>query len=152
MGILPLDHRRQRWHGEGYTEPLIVGDVIQVDSIYLGCSLQCDPAYVKALAAAVATLADADYLAASCKVNREGMAQLEAGFAALGLSWIASKGNFIAVDFARDTAAINQALLREGVIVRPMAGYRMPNFLRVSIGLPKENARFLEALAKVLSA
>ena len=49
-------------------------------------------------------------------------------------------------------AAINQALLREGVIVRPMAGYRMPNFLRVSIGLPQENARFLEALAKVLSA
>jgi len=38
------------------------------------------------------------------------------------------------------------------VIVRPMAGYRMPNFLRVSIGLPRENARFLEALAKVLSA
>lgn len=45
-----------RWQGEGHTEPLIVGDVIQVDSIYLGCSLQCDPAYVKALAAAVESM------------------------------------------------------------------------------------------------
>lgn len=105
-----------------------------------------------ALAAACAALADADYLAESRRLNDAGMQQLEEGLRALGLSWIASKGNFIAVDFARDTAAINQALLREGVIVRPMAGYRMPNFLRVSIGLPKENARFLEALAKVLSA
>jgi histidinol-phosphate aminotransferase len=45
-----------------------------------------------------------------------------------------------------------QALLREGVIVRPVANYGMPTYLRVSIGLPEENARFLEALAKVLGA
>jgi len=105
-----------------------------------------------ALAAACAALTDTDYLAESRRLNDAGMQQLEEGLHALGLSWIPSKANFIAVDFRRDTAAINQALLREGVIVRPMAGYRMPNFLRVSIGLPQENARFLEALAKVLSA
>ncbi|WP_167141461.1 histidinol-phosphate transaminase [Pseudomonas sp. OTU750018] len=105
-----------------------------------------------ALAAACAALDDADYLAQSCQLNDAGMAQLEAGLRELGLSWIPSKGNFIAVDFGRDTAAINQALLRAGVIVRPVAGYGMPNFLRVSIGLPAENARFLDALAKVLSA
>jgi len=105
-----------------------------------------------ALAAACAALDDADYLAKSRQLNDAGMAQLEAGLRELGLSWIASKGNFIAVDFARDTAAINQALLRTGVIVRPVAGYGMPNFLRVSIGLPAENARFLEALAGVLGA
>ena len=105
-----------------------------------------------ALAAACAALDDADYLAQSRQLNDAGMAQLEAGLRELGLSWIPSKGNFIAVDFGRDTAAINQALLRAGVIVRPVAGYGMPNFLRVSIGLPAENARFLEALAKVLSA
>lgn len=105
-----------------------------------------------ALAAACAALDDADYLAKSRQLNDAGMAQLEAGLRELGLSWIPSKGNFIAVDFGRDTAAINQALLRAGVIVRPVAGYGMPNFLRVSIGLPAENARFLEALAKVLSA
>ncbi len=105
-----------------------------------------------ALAAACAALDDADYLAQSRQFNDAGMAQLETGLRELGLSWIPSKGNFICVDFARDTAAINQALLRDGVIVRPVAGYGMPNFLRVSIGLPAENARFLEALAKVLSA
>ena len=105
-----------------------------------------------ALAAACAALDDADYLAQSRQLNDAGMAQLEAGLRELGLSWIPSKGNFIAVDFGRDTAAINQALLRAGVIVRPVAGYGMPNFLRVSIGLPAENARFLDALAKVLSA
>ncbi|WP_394233789.1 histidinol-phosphate transaminase [Pseudomonas anguilliseptica] len=105
-----------------------------------------------ALAAACAALDDADYLAQSRQLNDAGMAQLEAGLRELGLSWIPSKGNFIAVDFGCDTAAINQALLRAGVIVRPVAGYGMPNFLRVSIGLPAENACFLEALAKVLSA
>jgi len=103
-----------------------------------------------ALAAACAALDDADYLAESRRINDAGMAQLEAGFAALGLSWIASKGNFIAVDFARDAAPINQALLQAGVIVRPVAGYGMPTFLRVSIGTEAENARFLEALAQVL--
>ncbi|MGG5872997.1 histidinol-phosphate transaminase [Pseudomonas peli] len=105
-----------------------------------------------ALAAACAALDDADYLAQSRQLNDSGMAQLEAGLRELGLSWIPSKGNFIAVDFGRDTAAINQALLRAGVIVRPVAGYGMPNFLRVSIGLPAENARFLDALARVLNA
>ena len=105
-----------------------------------------------ALAAACAALDDADYLIQSRQLNDAGMAQLEAGLRELGLSWIPSKGNFIAVDFGRDTAAINQALLHAGVIVRPVAGYGMPNFLRVSIGLPAENARFLDALAKVLNA
>jgi histidinol-phosphate aminotransferase len=105
-----------------------------------------------ALAAACAALDDADYLVQSRQLNDAGMAQLEAGLRELGLNWIPSKGNFIAVDFGRDTAAINQALLRAGVIVRPVAGYGMPNFLRVSIGLPAENARFLDALVKVLGA
>mgnify|MGYP000673989302 CR=1 FL=1 len=103
-----------------------------------------------ALAAAVATLGDDDYLVRSCEVNRQGMAQLEQGFAALGLSWIPSRGNFIAVDLGREAAPIFQALLREGVIVRPVANYGMPRHLRVSIGLPAENQRFLEALKKVL--
>ncbi|HUE91190.1 histidinol-phosphate transaminase [Pseudomonas sp.] len=105
-----------------------------------------------ALVAACAALDDADYLAQSRQLNDAGMAQLEAGLRELGLGWIPSKGNFIAVDFGRDIAAINQALLHEGVIVRPVVGYGMPNFLRVSIGLPAENARFLDALARVLSA
>jgi len=104
-----------------------------------------------ALAAACAALDDVDYLLASRKANDAGMLQLETGFRQLGLEWIPSRGNFIAVDFARDAAPINQALLREGVIVRPMAGYGMPTFLRISIGTEQENARFLDVLRQVLA-
>lgn len=103
-----------------------------------------------ALATAVAALADDNYLAESRQLNREGMQQLEQGLRALGLQWIPSRGNFVAVDLGRDAAPIYQGLLRAGVIVRPVGGYEMPNHLRVSIGLPQENQRFLEALAQVL--
>ena len=104
-----------------------------------------------ALTAACAALDDVDYLLASRKANDAGMLQLETGFRQLGLEWIPSRGNFIAVNFARDAAPINQALLREGVIVRPMAGYGMPTFLRISIGTEQENARFLDVLHQVLA-
>jgi histidinol-phosphate aminotransferase len=103
-----------------------------------------------AQAAAVATLQDEAYLAESRRINREGMAQLEAGFAALKLEWIPSRGNFIAVDLGREAGPVFQSLLRQGVIVRPVANYGMPNHLRVSIGLPEENQRFLDVLKQVL--
>jgi len=104
-----------------------------------------------ALVAACAALEDEDYLFRSRQANEQGMEQLESGLNALGLRWINSKGNFIAVDFQQDASAINQALLERGVIVRPVAGYGMPNFLRVSIGTHEENARFLTVLKQILS-
>lgn len=104
-----------------------------------------------ALAGACAALEDTEYLARSREINAAGMQQLEQGFQLLGLSWIASKGNFIAVDVGREAGPVYQGLLREGVIVRPVAGYGMPNHLRVTIGLPGENSRFLEALGKVIA-
>ena len=104
-----------------------------------------------AMAAACAVLDDEQYLADSRRVNTQGMLQLENGLRELGLAWIPSKANFIAVNFGRDAAPINQALLRKGVIVRPCAGYSMPTFLRVSIGTEAENARFLDVLATVLA-
>jgi len=103
-----------------------------------------------ALVAACAALQDQDYLERSRDNNKQGMQQLEAGFKKLGLSWLPSKGNFIAVEFQGDAAAINQALLEQGVIVRPVAGYGMANFLRVSIGTATENQRFLDVLTQVL--
>lgn len=103
-----------------------------------------------ALAAATAVLDDTDYLQRSRKTNRDGMQQLVAGFKQLGLDYIPSAGNFIVVNFDQDAAPLYQALLREGVIVRPVANYGMPKSLRISIGLPEENARFLQALKKVL--
>lgn len=104
-----------------------------------------------ALAAACAALQDADYLAESRRLNEAGMEQLQDGFRELGLQWIPSKGNFIAVDLGQVAAPVYQGLLREGVIVRPVANYGMPNHLRITIGLPAENTRLLEALAKVLA-
>lgn len=104
-----------------------------------------------ALAGACAALEDTEYLARSREVNAAGMQQLEQGFQALGLSWIPSKGNFIAVDVGREAGPVYQGLLHEGVIVRPVAGYGMPNHLRVTVGLAAENSRFLEALGKVLA-
>lgn len=103
-----------------------------------------------ALVAAAAALEDEDYLFRSRHANEQGMQQLEEGLEALGLSWITSRGNFIAVDFSEQAAYVNEQLLQHGVIVRPLAGYNMPNFLRVSIGTHEENARFLGVLKQVL--
>ena len=103
------------------------------------------------LVAAVAALEDEEYLQESRASNKQGLQQLSTAFDGLGLSYIESRGNFIAVDFARDAAPINQALLEQGVIVRPVAGYAMPTFLRVSVGTEQENARFIEVLEQVLA-
>ncbi len=103
-----------------------------------------------AQAAAQAALADEAHIARSVALNREGMAQLEAGLGELGLAWIPSAGNFLCVDVGREAAPVYEALLREGVIVRPVAGYGLPRHLRVTVGLPEENRRFLEALGRVL--
>ncbi|GAA3917986.1 histidinol-phosphate transaminase [Litoribacillus peritrichatus] len=104
-----------------------------------------------ALAAAVAALADVEYLEKSKALNDQGMAQLEEAFKALALSYIPSAGNFISVDFGRDAAPINQALLEKGVIVRPVANYGMPTFLRISIGTKQENQTFIDALKEILA-
>ncbi|KPP97594.1 histidinol-phosphate transaminase [Marinobacter sp. HL-58] len=103
-----------------------------------------------ALAAATAVLGDESYLQRSREVNARGMAQLESAFKELGLDYIPSAGNFIAVDVGEQAGQINQLLLEQGVIVRPVAGYGMPRHLRVSIGLPEENDRFIESLARAL--
>lgn len=103
-----------------------------------------------ALAAATAVLADERYLQRSIQVNSEGMQQLVDGIGKLGLDYIPSFGNFVCVDCAQEAAPVYQKLLHEGVIVRPVANYGMSQHLRVSIGLPDENQRLLEALAKVL--
>ena len=104
-----------------------------------------------ALAAATAVLDDEDYLVKSCAVNRAGYQQLTAGFTCLGLKFIPSAGNFIAVEVGPKAAEIYQQLLQLGVIVRPVASYEMPHHLRISIGTEAENSRCLEALKQVLA-
>lgn len=102
------------------------------------------------LAAARAVLSDHDYLMRGRSVNQAGMEQLLSGFKALGLSSIPSAGNFIAFELPKDPLQVYQYLLHQGVIVRPVSVYDMPNHLRVSIGLEHENQVFLTALTKVL--
>ncbi|HSG90583.1 MAG TPA: histidinol-phosphate transaminase [Pseudomonadales bacterium] len=107
-----------------------------------------------AMAAAVAALGDETYVQESRRLNDEGLALLTSAFEARQLPYIPSVGNFVTVQVAaRGVAAadVYEALLREGVIVRPVAGYGLPEHLRVTVGLPAENERFLAALDRVLA-
>ena len=103
-----------------------------------------------AQAAAVASLADEDFVARSYAANQAGMVQMTQGLSELGLEYIPSHANFVSFKVV-NAAQINQQLLQNGVIVRPIANYEMPEYLRVSIGLFSENARFLTVLETILN-
>lgn len=103
-----------------------------------------------ALSAAAAALEDVDHLQKSIQLTASGMQQVESGLKRMGLRVYPSKGNFVLVDCGRPAAAVNEALLRQGVIVRPVAGYGLPTQLRITIGTEHENARMLAALAMAL--
>jgi histidinol-phosphate aminotransferase len=108
-----------------------------------------------AQAAAVAALADRDFLRESARINNEGYRQLTAAFHEMGLEYVPSFGNFVLFKVGQDSEAgarVNLALLQQGVIVRPVGNYGLPQWLRVTIGLPQENVVFLKALEKVLAA
>lgn len=102
-----------------------------------------------ALVAAEAALDDAAFLEQSYRLNIAGLQQLATGLAMLGIGHVPSWGNFMLAKVG-DAARINQALLKSGVIVRPVGGYGLPEFLRVSVGLEAQNVRFLEALEACL--
>jgi histidinol-phosphate aminotransferase len=102
-----------------------------------------------ALAAAVAALDDHVFIADSFDLNHRGLEQVIAGVKRLGLEHIPSHGNFVTVRVG-DAAAVNRKLLAQGVIVRPVGGYGLPEHLRITIGLERENLRILEALSQAL--
>jgi histidinol-phosphate aminotransferase len=102
-----------------------------------------------ALAAAVAALQDTDFVQQTYALNQRGMAQITDGLRKLGLEYIPSFGNFISFKIG-NAARMYHRLLESGVIVRPVANYAMPDYLRVSIGLEIENEKFLIALKKIL--
>jgi len=104
-----------------------------------------------ALAAAEAALDDTEHLSLSLEVNRTGLTQLTTGLAALGLEYIPSVANFVTVRVPRPATEVYADLLRAGVIVRPMAGYGLPEHLRVTVGVERENRRFLDALGALLA-
>jgi len=103
-----------------------------------------------ALRAAELALDDRDHLERSLAVNREGLTTLGQALDHRGLERLPSQGNFVTFSVAGDAQPVFQSLLRQGVIVRPLGGYGLAQWLRVTVGTPEQNARFVEALDRSL--
>jgi len=107
-----------------------------------------------AQAAAIAALGDQEFLKKCYDLNQAGYAQLTQAFDQMGLKYIPSSGNFVLVkvgDQADSGSKVNLELLKAGVIVRPVGNYGLPEWLRISIGLPEENEVFIKALKNILN-
>lgn len=103
-----------------------------------------------ALAAARAALEDHEHLQRSVQLTRDGMKQLEQGLDRLDVHRVPSRGNFVLIDCKRVAAPVYESMLRQGVIVRPVANYQLPNHLRLTIGTQAQNQRMLAALEQAL--
>ncbi|MFO8057427.1 MAG: histidinol-phosphate transaminase [bacterium] len=103
-----------------------------------------------AQAAAEAALDDTDFLNKVLDINRKGMAYLEKELQRLDIEYIPSVANFLIFKSPQDPEELYQKLLRKGVIVRPMKGYKLPDYLRVTVGLEEENQRFIQSLEELL--
>jgi histidinol-phosphate aminotransferase len=97
-----------------------------------------------------AALGDVEFLERTKELVRTGRTFLEEGLTQLGLTFVPSQANFILISLGRSGKAVYEAMLKEGVIIRAMDAYGYPEHIRVNVGLPQENARFLTALKKVL--
>ncbi|WP_201583628.1 histidinol-phosphate transaminase [Psychrobacter immobilis] len=104
------------------------------------------------LAAAAAALGDQDFIEKVRLTNEEQMRWLEKQFDALGLGFVKSHANFIMVEMDDENAlSINQALLEQGVIVRPLVGYGLPTWLRITVGVAEDNMRLIDTLHSILT-
>ena len=103
-----------------------------------------------AQAAAIASLDDVDHVAKSVAMNNAGKTFLQEAFAEMGLDSLPTMGNFISVNVKQDGLALYEKLLQKGVIVRPVANYAMPEYLRITIGTQQQNERFIETLKQCL--
>jgi histidinol-phosphate aminotransferase len=108
------------------------------------------PVHRLAQVAAVAALKDEDHAIRSIQLVYEGKRYLYKELDRMGLSYVPSQANFIFVDFEKDSEEVFQALLREGIIIRPGKIWGYPTFARVTIGRMGDNRRFIKALKKVL--
>ena len=104
-----------------------------------------------AQAAAIAAIGDEDHIQATLEVNREGMEFYQKAFAGRGLEYVPSHANFILVKTG-DGDRVFKEMLGHGVIVRAMSGYKLPDWVRISIGTAAQNARCIEVLDTVLAA
>ncbi len=102
-----------------------------------------------AQAAALAALDDEEHIRKSISLNFAGKAYLQHELDKLGLRYLPSMGNFLAVNMKQDAAAVYDALLKQGIIVRPIANYQLPDYLRITIGTTEQNHRLIAALAGI---
>jgi len=100
---------------------------------------------------ALAALGDSDHVRRSLEVNHEGVGFLTREVAKLGLGQVPSCANFILIRVENGDEVFEQ-LLRQGVIVRPMGVYQLPQYVRVTVGTMEENRKFIEALRKIIKA
>lgn len=101
-------------------------------------------------AGAAAALGDHEHIRKTLELNRAEIRRLDAGLKALGLKTIPSICNFVTVDMGRPGREVFNALLKHGIIARPLDAYGLPRHLRISVGLPEQNQRLLAALKQVL--
>ncbi len=128
--------------GYGVTRPEIVEYVNRVRQPFNTNSL--------AQLGALAALDDVKHAKRSREVNNRGMAYLTSQFKKMGIEYIPSVANFITFRSPGPVPEVYNKLLHKGVIVRPIGGYKLPDWLRVSIGTMKENKRFISALKELL--
>lgn len=102
------------------------------------------------LAGALGALEDDAHVKKSLEVNEEGLAYLEKEFSRMGLEFWPTQGNFYLVKMPSDTKVIYENMLKAGVILRPVAGYGLKEYLRFTVGTPVENKRMIQSLEKVL--
>jgi histidinol-phosphate aminotransferase len=105
-----------------------------------------------AQAAALAALEDGQHVARTRAMNAEGRERMERGFRELGLPYAPSDANFVLVRVGPRAPEIYEALLRRGVITRPMGAFGLNEHLRITVGLPEENERLLSALAETIGS
>ncbi|MCO5142695.1 MAG: histidinol-phosphate transaminase [Oligoflexia bacterium] len=103
-----------------------------------------------ALAGAEASLSDHAHIKRSLEVNALGMSFLEQEFQKMGLEYLPSQGNFLLVKMSNDVPSLYQALLHKGVIVRPVAGYGLKEYLRFTVGLESENKKLISEIKELL--
>ncbi len=105
-----------------------------------------------ALTAARAALDDHEFITRSRTVNAEGLEVLRSGLEAMGVGVIPSAANFVLAEFGVSGGVLNEKLLRQGVIVRPVGNYGLDNYLRITVGTAAQNERVLAALRQVLES
>lgn len=100
--------------------------------------------------AAVAALQDHAFVQKTVELTWQGLDYFEKELEKLGIPAVKSQANFLLFDTRRDVLKLNEALLRRGVILRPVLNYGLKTHLRMSVGLPHENEAAIKALAEVL--